>query len=152
MRLSKSVMKFFKDQNFVVIATLDDAGFPHISCKGIVKVEEDRIYLLDLYKLGTFHNLRRRKKVSITAVDPDTFKGYSIKGYGKIVDINKAHQELLDIWEERIVKRISHRVISHLRKEKSSIYHPEAVMPYPQYIIIVEVKEVVNLVPKPIQD
>lgn len=47
-----------------------------------------------------------------------------------------------------IVKRMFHRVISHVQKDIPPVYHPEALMPHPQYIIVVKAKEIVDLVPQ----
>lgn len=146
--ISKEVAGFFRKQHYVIVTTIDEKGFPHSSCKGLVKIEDDRVYLLDLYKQRTYRNLKKIRKINVTAVDGELFHGYCIKGTARIVKIEAAHKELLNQWEENIVKRVSHRVISHLHGERSSAYHPESLMPRPQYIIVMTIKEIVDLVPK----
>lgn len=142
------IARFLKNQHFVIVTTFDVHGFPHSVCKGIVKIEKNKIYLLDLYKQNTYLNLKRNKKVGITAVDVDTFTGYTIKGYGRMISIKSSGRELLDIWSEKIVKRISHRILMHIRKYRPSLHHPEAYLPSPQYIIVIEPQKIVDLVPQ----
>ncbi len=145
--IAKEIAGFFKKQQYVIITTLDEKGFPHSSCKGLVKIEDDRVFLLDLYKQRTYRNLKKNRKINVTAVDAESFIGYCLKGTARIVKIEAAHKELLNRWEENVVKRVSHRVISHLHGERSSVYHPESLMPHPQYIIVMTIKEIVDLVP-----
>ncbi len=146
--LTREIINFFKKQHFAIITTIDSQGFPHSSCKGIVKVEKDKICLLDLYRKSTFANLKNNKKVNVTAVEADTFLGYSIKGDADIIEIDKNHLDLLKEWDRKLIERISHRVITHIRKERYTDYHPEAVFPRPQYFISVRVEKVVNLTPR----
>lgn len=149
--LPSPIVRFLKSQHFVIVTTVDKEGFPYSSCKGIVKIEKNKIYLLDLYRQNTYINLKRNRKVNITAVDEDTFEGYTIKGYGKITRIKSSDRDILNIWSRKIVKRISHRALMHIRKDKSSLYHPEVYLPSPQYIIVIEPQKIVNLVPQFIQ-
>ena len=153
MKVIPSVIAYFlKRQHFVAVTTMDKNGFPHNSCKGLVKIKGDEIFLLDLYKTHTYNNLRQCKKVGVTAIDASSFKGYTIKGYAKIVSIKKAHNELLSLWEENIMRRMSHRVLSHVKKDLPSKYHPEVLLPHPQYIIVVKAKKIIDLVPQLIKE
>ncbi|HDN86300.1 MAG: hypothetical protein DRP81_02985 [Candidatus Omnitrophota bacterium] len=150
MVLSPPIFDFFSKQQFVIVNTLDEKGFSHASCKGIVKIEKDKIHLLDLYKGNTYQNIKRNKKISIVAVDGEKFRGYCLKGYAKILNINRKDKELLAAWDKNVARRLAQRIISHIRKEKVSFYYPEASLPRPQFIYVVEVKEIIDLVPKAI--
>ena len=49
-RIPDEVIHFFKSQGFVIVSSIDDKGFPHTSCKGIVRMSgSGRVYLIDLY-------------------------------------------------------------------------------------------------------
>jgi len=145
-KLRKDIVYFLKQQRFVIVASVDREGFPHTSCKGIVKVEEDKIYILDLYLKETYANIKRNKLVSITAVDEDKFMGYCIKGRAKMVDL-ASDKDMLKKWDSRLLERVSRRVLNHIKKNKSSLYHPEINMPRPKYVIEIEPKKVISLIP-----
>lgn len=146
--LSKDMVNFLEKQGFVIVSTLDPSGSIHCAAKGIVGIEEKgKIYLIDLYKAKTFENLQKDPTISITAVDEHLFTGYTLKGKAKIVDRNKIKSHIIKAWEERVIQRISKRLIKSLKDYKKSGNHPEAKFPYPQYLIEVDVDEVVDLTP-----
>lgn len=148
-KLNNAVVKFFQGQRFNVVSTIDKDGYPHNSCKGIVEITEDgRVYLLDLYMKKTYENLLNNPNISIAAVDEHKFIGYSLKGRAKIIEKNKMGARLVKLWEKKITDRIAHRLLKNLRGERGHLSHPEALLPKPEYIILVEVTEVINLTPK----
>ena len=56
--LIREIINFLEAQGVVLLTTIDEKGFPHSSCKGIVKIEETgRVYLLDAYRgeIGRAH-------------------------------------------------------------------------------------------------
>lgn len=147
-KLSKEIVHFFKNQNFVIVSTVDEAGTLHNSCKGIVKIGTDgRVYLLDLYRTKTFENLKRNPHISITAVDEHKFRGYCLKGKTKIIESESLGSDILKLWEDRITNRITQRVLKNIRGEKGHTRHPELQLPRPEYMICMEVESVVSLTP-----
>ena len=80
MKLTEDIIHFFQSQGFVIISTIDKNGYPHNSCKGIVKITNDgKVYLLDVYRAGTHENLIYNPHVSISAVNEHKFSGYCFK-------------------------------------------------------------------------
>jgi len=147
-RLPNEIVQFFQNQGYVIVSTLDINGIPHNSCKGIVEIKQDgRVYLLDLYKSATFNNLKRNPRISITAVDEHKFRGYCLKGRAKIIPVEKLKPEILRSWEDKISSRITRRLLKNIREEKGHPRHPEALMPKPKYMVVMTVKEVVDLTP-----
>lgn len=147
-KLAREIVNFFQNQNFTIISTIDKFGSPHNSCKGIVKISPSgRIYILDLYKSKTFENLRDNPNISITAVDGHIFKGYCLKGKAKIIGSDKLKPDIFKAWEDRINSRITQRVLKNIRGEKGHSHHPEVRMPKPRYMILMEVKKIVDLTP-----
>jgi uncharacterized pyridoxamine 5'-phosphate oxidase family protein len=145
-KIGEEVVQFFQNQRFVIVSTIDAGGFPHTSCKGIIKIDEKGwVYLLDLYTRRTFQNLRQNSHISLTGVDEHAFTGYCLKGKAKIVPVRKLKQDIFSLWEEKINSRISHRIIRNLRGEKGHARHPEASLPPPEYVIVVKINEVVDL-------
>lgn len=147
MKLSREVINFLDSQDFVVINTIGENGYPHSSCKGIVEIEPDHVFLIDLYRRKTYENIKVNNRVNICAVDKASFSGYSLRGLAEVIDIQAGHESLIDIWREKLVRRVTKRVVSHIRKDSMSSHHPEAVMPHPQYIIGITPLSVIDLDP-----
>jgi uncharacterized pyridoxamine 5'-phosphate oxidase family protein len=151
-RLPGETIKFFERQGFVIVSTIDTKGTIHISAKGIVGIEQKGVvYLLDLYRQKTFENLKRNSHISLTAVDEGAFRGYVLKGRAKIFEEKELKKHIIESWEKRIVHRISQRIIQNVKNKKSYAYHPEALLPRPEYLIKVEVKEIIDLTPRPLK-
>lgn len=147
-RLSDDIIHFFQKQGFVVVSTIDRNGYAHSSCKGIVKINRiGRIYLLDLYRGKTYENLRQNPRISITAVDEHRFRGYCLKGKAKIIKRDKLKPQIIKAWEDKINSRITQRIIKSIHSEKGHPRHPEVLLPKPEYMIVVEVGEVIDLIP-----
>lgn len=147
-RLTDGIINFFHKQPYTIITTIDKKGCPHNSCKGIVDIENTgKVYLLDLYKERTYENLRQNHHITITAVDEHKFMGFCLKGIARIVKEEKLHSRTIKKWEEKLIKRISQRLLKNLQGQKGHPRHPEANLPKPEYLIEVEVKEVIDLTP-----
>jgi general stress protein 26 len=152
-RLTDEIIQFFYNQSFVIVSTLDKDGSLHSSCKGIVKINKiGTIYLLDLYRARTYDNLRINPQISITAFDEHKFIGYCLKGKAKIIKIEELQPQIIKAWEDRIASRITQRVLKNMREEKGHPRHPEALLPKPQYLMVMEVKEIIDLTPHHIKE
>jgi general stress protein 26 len=148
MQIEDGVISFFEKQGFAIFSTLDLQGSIHCSAKGIIKVEPNgRVYLMDLYKSATFNNLKANPTASVTAVDERAFRGYTLKGKAKIIEKQDIQDPMVKKWEEKLVSRITARVVKSIRDEKRSFVHPEAGFPLPEYLICMEVESLVDLAP-----
>lgn len=142
------IVQFFHNQRFTIITTVDENGYPHSSCKGIVEIDKrGHVYLLDLYMAKTYENLKKNPRISITGVDEHKFIGYCLKGKAKIVPRNKVSKRILKLWEDKITSRISHRLLKNIQGEKGHTAHPEALLPAPAYLIEADIDEVIDLIP-----
>lgn len=148
MKLSSEIIHLLKSEGFVIVSTIDAKETIHCSAKGIVGIEEEgKIYIIDLYRSNTFNNLKRNPTISITAVDEAQFSGYTLKGKAKIIEREKIEDHIIKSWEERIIQRVSKRVISDIQKERKTPYHPEVLFPAPEYLIEIEVEDIIDLTP-----
>lgn len=137
----------------MIVSTLDNRGRPHSACKDLIKINENgRVYLLDLYLRETFSNLKRNKNISLTAVDEHRFKGYCLKGKARVLLVRNLSPEIKSAWEQRIASRLTQRVLRNLRGEKGHPRHPESLLPLPQYLIMMQVEEVVDLTPQHLKE
>jgi predicted pyridoxine 5'-phosphate oxidase superfamily flavin-nucleotide-binding protein len=151
-KLNNEVYDFFQDQTFVIVTTLDPDGSPHNSCKDIIRISRGgRIYLLDLYLRATFNNLKNNPRMCIAQVNEDTFTGYCLKGTGRSIKIKKLTPLIMNVWQRKITSRITNRIIRNLKKEKGQGSHPESLLPRPEYIIVMDVKEIIDLTPQHIK-
>ena len=147
MKISKDIVKFLRKQGFVIVSTLDSKGHIHCSAKGIVGIEDEgRVFVIDLYHGNTSANLKANSTVSITAIDEHTFEGYTCKGKAKFIQREKAGTHIIKEWEDKVIERISNRVIRGV-KDKKNIHHPESALPHPKYFIEIDVEEIVDLTP-----
>ena len=139
-------------QNFVIVSSIDQNGAIHNSCKGIVRAEpQGLVYLSDLYLRRTFENLRRDPRISITFADEHKFYGFCLKGTARIIKKEDAEPAIIAEWERKLNARITQRLVRNLQGEKGIRAHPEARFPAPQYIIAVDVTEIVDLIPEHIK-
>ena len=152
--ITPDVVQFFHNQRFTIISTIDEKGHPHNSCKGIVEiVEKGKVYLLDLYMARTYKNLRNNPHISITAVDEHRFMGYCLKGKAKLVDKHDLNPHIIKAWETRIANRITHRLLKNIHEENTKGHksHPESALPSPEYMIEMEVSDIISLTPSHIR-
>lgn len=152
--LPSEIVQFLHSQHFVIVSTVDKNQMPHNACKGIVDIDRKGIvYLLDLYRGKTLANLERNPNISITFVDEHKFTGYCLKGIAAIVDKKLLNPRIIKSWEKKIAGRITHRLLKNIHNEtvKGHKRHPESLLPKPEYMISMEVSEIVNLIPSHIK-
>jgi general stress protein 26 len=142
----EDALQFLREQNFVIVSTVDENGAVHNSCKDIVHVSPaGRVYLFDLYHGKTLANLKRTPNISLTAVDEHHFKGYCLKGKAVSITQEDIGTELVKAWEARITSRITSRLLKNIGGEKGHPRHPELLLPTPKFLIGVAIDEVVDL-------
>jgi len=147
-KIPAEIIDFLRAQSFVIISSIDQAGFPHSSCKAIIKIDPaGRILLMDVYRGATCENIKRNPQISISAVDDHKFMGYCLKGRGEIMSDDSISQEIIKIWEDNITSRLVKRLVRNVSGDKGHGHHPEASLPHPKHIIAVEVGEIVDLAP-----
>lgn len=148
MKIPDNVINFLLNQGFVIISSVDSNGYPHAACKGIVSIaKEGKVYIFDLYRAKTLENLERNPQVSITAVDEHRFIGFCLKGKAHALHGKELSEELVGAWDARIASRLTQRLLKNLHEEKGHPHHPEALLPKPEYLIMIEVEEIIDLTP-----
>jgi hypothetical protein len=147
MKLKKEIISFLGKQGFTVVSTIGADGYPHNSCKGIVRIDEEKIYLIDLYTGKTRANLKDNPHIAITAVDEHSFRGFCIKGRAREINEDEIPPDMAEDWKKKIHGRIVTRIVNSVRGRKGHPSHPEALMPGPKYIIEVDVEKIIDLAP-----
>lgn len=149
MELSKEVLLFLKKQKVVAVTTFDSQARIHCAVKGIVGLEpEGKVFVVDLYKGRTYKNLVKNSVVSITAVNEKKFEGFTLQGTAQIVLRKNISHHLVESWENKIIERISERIVSSIQSGKKTKANFEAELPlHPKYLIEIDVENVINLTP-----
>jgi len=151
-RLKDEIVHFSRRQPYTIITTIDKKGFPHNSCKGIIKITPGgKIYILDLYKRRTYENLKKNHYIAVTAVDGHKFKGYCLKGKARIIKEGQFTPGLIKAWEKKINNRVTSRIIRNIHGEPGADRHPEILLPEPEYLIVMDLEEVIDLTPEHIK-
>lgn len=152
-KLPDEIIQFFHNQGCVVVSTIDKNGFLHSACKGIVQINRNgRVYLLDLYHARTYENIKQNPHISITAIDEHKFRGYCLKGKAEIVPQGNLASRIIKAWETKITSRLTRRLLKNIREEKGHPRHPEILLPKPEYMIAMEVEEIVDLTPRHLRE
>jgi len=149
MEIPKDVVRFLTKHGVTIVSTLDEAGHIHCAVKEVVGIDvEGKIFLIDLFRNRTYKHIQMNPSVSITAVNEEEFKGYTLQGQAKIVAREDIQEHIVKIWEEKIVKRISDRMIKSVQKGVKSKSHFEAELPHkPKYLIEIDVDQIIDLSP-----
>ena len=147
-QIPAAVIEFLRTQGFVIVSSIDKNGFPHSSCKDIVKIDSSgKIYLIDAYYGVTAENIKRNPQINISVVDEYKFMGFCLKGKAKLMLDDEISQDFIKSWEDNITSRLTKRLLANLAKDKARAHHPEASLPRPKQVISIEVEEIVNLAP-----
>ncbi len=146
--LTENIIYLLREQDFVIVSTLDSEGKIHCAAKGLVEIEkEGKVYLMDLYLARTFNNLKKNTSITITAVDEHKFLGYVLKGEARMIQREEIKSHMIENWEKRVMQRISKRMSRSIKEGKKDSRHPEIYLPQPEYLIEMQVDEVVDLAP-----
>ncbi|MFA5092732.1 MAG: pyridoxamine 5'-phosphate oxidase family protein [Candidatus Omnitrophota bacterium] len=146
-KILPEIINFLNAQGFVIVSSIDKHGFPHSSCKAIVKIDPaGKIFLIDAYHGVTGENVKLNAKISISAVEEHKFIGYCLKGKAEILS-EDISQEMIKIWEDNLTSRLAKRLLKNLNEEQGRGHHPEASLPHPKHIIAIEIEEIVDLAP-----
>ena len=65
----------------------------------------------------------------------------------RLAEADEMDPALIEEWRGRISRRITHRIIKSIRGEKPHPRHPEALLPVPKRLIVLEVDGIVDLTP-----
>ena len=144
--IASRLKHFFKNAQFVDVATCDKQCRPAAAPKFLLKVEEDRVYLAD-YVLGmTWRNLQENPLVSLTIVDYDSLIGYQFNGDARLLSEGEDYDALKKYFQVKQMKSSVERVVKSVREEK---LRRNFALTFPDKtgIIVVTVKEIVDIDP-----
>jgi len=147
--IPQGARQILEKQHFLIVSSVDKDGSIDTSAKGILEANpKGRILLLDLYKGRTYNNVKRNPNVTLTMVDENRFRGFSVKGKARIVKEGTLPKNKLELWHDKVSKRIARRLIKQVKDDlPGGEKIPEASFPMPKYIIEVKVDSIIDLAP-----
>ncbi|MDR3577617.1 MAG: pyridoxamine 5'-phosphate oxidase family protein [Anaerolineaceae bacterium] len=87
------------------VATASKDGIPNIAIKGSLRVMDDEHLLFaDLFSLKTRKNLEENPKVAVMVFDPETRKGYSLKGQAEMISSGPIYDQMVEILKQAPMK------------------------------------------------
>ena len=95
-RIPKEVQEFLSGK-LAWVATAAADGTPNTTPKGSVRViDDEHVVFADLFSLKTRANLQANPKVGITVIDPQTHKGYQIKGSAEMLESGPLFEQMAE--------------------------------------------------------
>jgi len=144
--ITSRLKHFFKNAQFVDVATCDKQCRPYAAPKFLLKVEEDKVYLADYVFGKTWYNLRENPLVSLTILDYDSLIAYQFNGEAYLVSEGEDYEALKKDFQVKQMKSSVERVIKSVHEEKLR-RNFELIFPDKTGIIVVTVKEIVDIDP-----
>lgn len=105
-------------REFISIATAGSDGQPNSVPKFILHGKGNFIYLIDHVIGKTISNIKENPKVSVSFMDFDNLEGYRCNGTATLIDSGKVYKEIMKLWEEKVVRLSTDRVIEAVRTGK----------------------------------
>ncbi len=142
----KTIEALLKETRFLDVATCDFSGRPNIAPKFFLKIEGNKLYLVDYTLAKTYQNLQKNPRVSLSLMDLDSLTGYQINGVATLVKRGKEFCDCVAQLEEKEVRYSVQRVIEAVRRERRH-EHFEVALPKRVVIIRVGVRDIAEITP-----
>lgn len=144
--LIKEALDFIKKKTFIHVATCGSNNRPNVAPKFLLKIEDNRIYLIDYVKNTTLKNVKANPRVSISSINLETLRGYQINGTAQVLEKNKKsnYGSLLKEYDQKQLDLSAKRLIEALHTKVSSGNY-EAEFPKKVAIIEIRVSEAVRI-------
>ena len=95
----EAVTLILKNDNVVLVGSVDSKGVPNIAPRFVLAViEDERLLFADAFKNKTFDNIKAWRKVTVSIMDRETMGGFQLKGDAEEVTdeqlVEQAHRKL----------------------------------------------------------
>lgn len=139
---------FLKRHHISIINTLNDDNRIYAAVKGILKVDGDldKITIMDLFKGQTYKNILKNPTASLTVVSEREYVGYNLQGKAKTVAVTKEDKINIELWESKLLSRISERIQTSVQKGvKSQTIHETKLFLEPKHMFEITVDNIIDL-------
>ena len=95
-KISQEIQEFIKGKMaWVSTAALD--GTPNATPKGSVRaIDDEHLVFADLFSRKTRENLKANPKVAVTVIDPESKKGYQLKGAAELLTAGPLFEQFVE--------------------------------------------------------
>jgi predicted pyridoxine 5'-phosphate oxidase superfamily flavin-nucleotide-binding protein len=77
----EAVTLILKNDNIVMVGSVNSKGEPNISPRFVLSVvEDDKLLFADAFSTKTFDNIQAWNKVTVAIIDKETMGGFQLKG------------------------------------------------------------------------
>ena len=137
MSIIEKALIFFKERQYVVVATADKGRKPNCAPKLLLKLDGEIIYCID-YSIGrTFHNLKVNPEVSLSLMDTNSLFGYILNGKAEIIEEGKIYDECLKELHEKEMELTINRVVKGVQDSEA---HKDFESENPERFLVYKVK------------
>lgn len=111
----KELANLLAKREFISVATCDFKGRPNAAPKFLLKVDGNRLYLVD-YTIGTtWQNLKANPRISLSLIDIPRLRGYQINGSVKIISKGKVYEKMHKEMTEKEIVLTAQHIIDEIR-------------------------------------
>ncbi len=83
----EAVTLILKNDNVVLVGSVDAKGVPNIAPRFVLAViEDEKLLFADAFKNKTFDNIKAWRKVAVSVMDKETMGGFQLKGDAEEVE------------------------------------------------------------------
>lgn len=142
----EELRKIFTKLQFIDVATCDLNNNPNAAPKYLLKVKNNRIYLVDYVMTKTWNNVKINPRVSLAILHEHSLTGYQINGSAETIEEGKAYESLIKELSSKTIASSAIRVIKGVQEEIPrngfEVDFPEKVG-----IIVVTIKGIIRIRP-----
>jgi len=142
--LTEDLVGLLEKREFISVATCDLKGRPNAAPKFVLKVDKERIYLVDYIIGTTYDNLKINPRVSLSFLDPRTLNGYQLNGSVRIISKGSIFEKMRREMLEKEIRLTTKHIIEDVRGESThDAYEVTIAERYVVYIVTID--EVVEI-------
>jgi uncharacterized protein len=98
-------IKAFIAGKFGWVATASKDGMPNVAIKGSLRIVDDQhLMFADLFSLKTRKNLLENPQVAVMVFDPESRKGYSLKGHTELISQGPLYDQMVEVLKQAPMK------------------------------------------------
>ncbi len=111
----KELTSLLTKREFISVATCDFKGRPNAAPKFLLRVEGNRLYLVD-YTIGTtWQNLKTNPRISMSLIDIPRLRGYQLNGSVKIISKGKIYEKMHKEMTDKEISLTAQHIIDEIR-------------------------------------
>jgi len=111
----KELTNILAKREFISVATCDFKGRPNAAPKFLLKVNGNRLYLVDYTISATWQNLKANPRISMSLIDIPRLRGYQLNGTVKVMSKGKLYDKMRKEMMEKEISLTAQHIIDEIR-------------------------------------